>query len=49
MQDLTQYIDILIQAPVFCVVIFMIFKQAQFNNETLVSFKNIIEKLIDKK
>jgi hypothetical protein len=49
MQDIAQYIDVLIQAPVFCVVIWHIYKQSQFNTQTLESYKKIIEKLIDKK
>jgi hypothetical protein len=49
MNDITQYIDVLVQAPVTVTLIWFIYKQFQYNKDTLDNYKEIIQKLIDKK
>jgi len=49
MEDIAQYIDVLIQAPLTVTVIWLIYKQSQFNKDIINNYKDIIQKLIDKK
>ena len=48
MEDFAKYIDVLIQAPLAVIMMWLIYKTFKFNTKQLETYKKIIKNLIDK-